>query len=206
MHGLAAVDRFGQRLVDQLAHLLRGHRGLSGVLAAGYVCRAIACVEDRVYGLFDGAGVLLEVGGVAKDHGGGKDRAEGVRLAGSGDVGSAAVHGFVEIDRSADGGRRKHAERASDDAGFVGEDVSEEVLGEDHVEVPGDVHDVHRHGVDELVFEGNVGIVLGDLGDGGAPELGDLEYVGLVDGSDFFAALGGELESYAGYANDLVRV
>ena len=90
---------------------------------------------------------------------------------------------------SADGGRGQHAERAGDDAGLVGEDVAEEVLGEDDVEVAGDVHDVHRHGVDKLVLEGDVGVVLGDFGDGGAPELRDFEDVGLVDGGDFLAAL-----------------
>ncbi len=62
---------------------------------------------------------------------------------------------------------------------------------------------MHRHGVDELVFEGDVGVVLGDFGDGGAPELRDLEDVGLVDGGDFLAALAGELEGDAGYADDL---
>ncbi len=94
-------------------------------------------------------------------------------------------------------------ERTGDDAGFVGEDVAEEVLCEDDVEVAGDVHDVHRHGVDELVLEGDVGVVLCDLGDGGAPELGDLEDVGLVDGGDLLAALAGEFEGYASYADDL---
>ena len=103
---------------------------------------------------------------------------------------------------AADGGGGEHAEGAGDDAGLVGEDVAEEVLGEDDVEVAGDVHDVHGHGVDELVLEGDVGVVLGDFGDGGAPELGDFEDVGLVDGGDFVAALGGELEGDAGDADD----
>ena len=47
------------------------------------------------------------------------------------------MHGLVEVDCAADGGRRQHAEGAGDDAGFVGEDVAEEVLGEDDVEVTG---------------------------------------------------------------------
>ncbi len=73
------------------------------------------------------------------------------------------MDGLVEVDRAADGGRRQHAERAGDDAGLVGEDVAEEVLGEDDVEVARDVHEVHRHGVDELVLEGDVGVVLARL-------------------------------------------
>ena len=42
-----------------------------------------------------------------------------------------------------------------------------------------------------------------DFGDGGAPELRDFEDVGLVDGGDFLAALGGEFEGDAGDADDL---
>src|ERR1700735_4266625 len=102
--------------------------------------------------------------------------------------------GFKEIEGAADGGRGKHAERAGDDTGFVGEDVAEEVLGEDDVEVARDVHDVHRYGVDELMLKGDGGIVFGDFGDGGAPELRHFEDVGFVDGGDLLAAIAGKIE------------
>src|ERR1700677_3271008 len=137
--------------------------------ASGYVGGAVAGFEDFGDGGLDGGGVLFEGGGVAKDHCGGEDCAERVGFAGAGDVGGGAVDGFVEVDLAADGGRGQHAEGAGDDAGFVGEDVAEEVFGEDDVEVSWRVHDVHGHGVDELVFESDAGIVLGDFGDGGAP-------------------------------------
>src|ERR1700733_7780793 len=113
------------------------------------------------------------------------------------------MHRLVAIDRAAYGRRGQHAEGAGDDAGLVGEDVAEEVLSEDHVEVAGDVHDVHRHGVDELVFEGDGGVFLRYFGYGGAPELGDLEDVGLVYGGDLLPAFAGEFEGYAGYADYL---
>ncbi len=51
---------------------------------------------------------------------------------------------------------------------------------------------------------GDVGVVLGEFVDGGAPELRDLEDVGLVDGGELLAALAGELEGDAGDADDLV--
>ncbi len=88
VHRLAAVDGFGERLVDAFAHLLRGDGLLAGLLAAGYVRGAVAGVENFVDGLLYGAGVLLEIGGVAENHGGGEDRAERVGLAGSRDVGA----------------------------------------------------------------------------------------------------------------------
>ena len=167
-----AVDGFGEGFVDELAHLLGGDVG--GGVAAGDVGGAVAGGEDFGDGGFDGLGFGFEVGGVAEDHGGGEDGAEGVGLAGAGDVGGGAVDGLVEIDLAADGGRGQHAERAGDDAGLVGEDVAEEVFGEDDVEVARDVHEVHGHGVDELVLDGDVGVFGLELVDGGAPELGAL--------------------------------
>ena len=53
------------------------------------------------------------------------------------------------------------------------------------------------------MLERDGGIVLGDFGNGGAPELRDFEDVGFVDGGDFLAALGGEFKGYAGDADDL---
>ena len=78
-------------------------------------------------GGFDGGGFLLEVGGVAEHHGGGEDRAEGVGFSRARNVWGRAMHRFEEVDLAADGGRGEHAEGAGDDAGFVGEDVAEEV-------------------------------------------------------------------------------
>ena len=173
------------------------------VSAAGDVGGAVAGGEDFLDGGLDGLRVLLEVGGVAEDHGGGEDGAEGVGFAGAGDVGGGAVDGLVEVDLAADGGGGEQAERAGDDGGLVGEDVAEEVFGEDDVEVARGVHEVHGHGVDELVLERDVGVVGAELGDGGAPELGDFEDVGLVDGGEFLAALAGELKGDAGDADDL---
>ena len=108
MHGLAAVDGFGEGLVDQLAHLLGADGGLAGLLGgfrlARYVGGAVAGVEDRVDGLLDGFGVLIQICGVAKDHGGGEDRAQGVGLAGARNVRGLSVDGLVEVDCAADGG------------------------------------------------------------------------------------------------------
>jgi len=63
---------------------------------------------------------------------------------------------------------------------------------------------VHRHGVDELVLEGDVGIILSDLRNRGAPELRNFKDVGLIDRGDLLAALTCEFEGDAGYTDDLV--
>ncbi len=66
--------------------------------------------------------------------------------------------------------RRQHAERAGEHRGFVGEDVAEHVLGDDHVEAARAGDELHRGVVDEHVVEGDVGVVGVDLGDDLAPE------------------------------------
>ena len=140
---------------------------------------------------------------MAQDHGGGEDGAERVGLALAGDVGRGAVHGLVEVDLAADGGRGQHAERAGDDAGLVGEDVAEEVLGEDDVEVAGDVHEVHRHGVDELVLEGDVGVVgLRLRRRWRARAASTSRTLALSTEVTFLRRLRGELEGDAGDADD----
>ena len=61
-----------------------------------------------------------------------------------------------------------------------------------------------QHRVDELMLDGDVGVFGLELVDGGAPELRALEDVGLVDLSEFLAALAGEVEGDAGDADDFV--
>ena len=82
-----------------------------------------------------------------------QDRRERVRLVLAGDVGRRAVHRLVEPDAAlAEARRRQHAERARDHRGLVGEDVAEQVLGDDHVEARRLAQQQHRHRVDELVL------------------------------------------------------
>src|SRR5215472_1984710 len=199
---LLLVDGLGEGAVNEAAHLVGGDvcRGV----AARDVGGAVAGGEDLVDGGFDGERVLFEPGGVTKEHRGGEDRAEWIGLALAGDVGCGAVDGLVEVDLAAERGGGQHAERAGDDAGLVGEDVAEEVFGEHDVEVARYVHEVHRHRVDELVLDGYVGVFGFQFVDGGAPELRALEYVGLVDLSQFLATLARELEGDAPDADDLV--
>src|SRR5579859_5748804 len=54
------------------------------------------------------------------------------------------------------------------------------------------------------MFEGDVGVILRDFGDGGAPELRDFEDVGLVDGGELLATLPRKLKGDAGDADDFV--
>ena len=129
-----------------------------------------------------------------------QDRARGVGRATPGDVGRRAVD-RLEDAGPAVGQRRRRCEpdAAADSGREVGEHVSEEVLGHDHVEGGGALDEQHRHRVDELMLERDAGVLLGDLAGHAPPELRGREHVGLVDARDPAAAATGE---HAGTLHD----
>ncbi len=98
------------------------------------------------------------------------------------DVRRRAVDRLVEAEPAgAEAGGRQHAERAGDHGGLVRQDVSEEVLGHDHVEATRLLHEQHGARVDQLVRERHVRVVLRHLFHDLDPELRHLQHVLLVD-------------------------
>ena len=68
-----------------------------------------------------------------------------------------------------------------DGAAEVGEDVAEEVVGDDHVVAPGSCDEVDAGGVDVVVGGLDVGVLGGDLVEGPLPQVaGEGQHVGLV--------------------------
>jgi hypothetical protein len=88
-------------------------------------------------------------------------------------------------------------------AASVGQDVPEEVLGDDDVELGRGAHELHGRVVHVHVGKFHVRIVPGLVNDHLAPQLGDLEHIGLVHGAQFLFALPGGLEAHPGDAADL---
>ena len=83
------------------------------------------------------------------------------------------------IERGAD------AETAGDLGSLVGEDVAEHVGGDDDVELAGIADQQRRHGVDEALLAGDVGVALGHLPRAGEEEtVGQPQHVRLVDDGD----------------------
>ena len=82
-------------------------------------------------------------------------------------------------------GAREHPDRAGQHRGLVGEDVAEQVLGEDHVEVARRGDELHRGVVDEHVLELDVRELLRVHAHHRlAPQPAGLQHVGLVDARD----------------------
>ena len=115
--------------------------------------------------------------------------------------------GLVERGAVAQACAGKHAERAREHGGLVGEDVAEGVLGHKDVELAGVVHKLHRAVVHKHVGCLYLRILSGDTMSRLAPQAAGLKDVGLVDGDDAMAGpAAGGVESPAHDALDLVLV
>ena len=108
----------------------------------------------------------------------------GVGLVLPGDVGGGAVD-RLEHGGPGAGGVQVAARGEPDPPGYraaeVGEDVAEEVVGDDHVVLLGRLHEVDARGVDVVVGGGDSGVVGRHLVERALPEVaGEGEHVGLV--------------------------
>ena len=93
--------------------------------------------DDARHGALDDVGLAREPERVPEQHRRAEDRADRIRDALAGDVGRRAVDRLVETARSvAERRAREEPERPGEHGRFVGEDVAEHVLGDDHVERP----------------------------------------------------------------------
>ena len=135
---------------------------------------------------------------MVEHHGDGQDRGGRVRDLAARDVGGGAVDGLEHAREGAVGvdvGRCGEADAATDRASEVGEDVAEEVVGDDRVEAcrVGDEED--RRGVDVQVVDDDVGELDADRAHRALPEpAGVHEHVRLVDEGEAAATGGRGLE------------
>lgn len=97
-----------------------------------------------------------------------------------------AVALALTVGRCGEGSTGEEAEGAGDDGGLVGDDVAEQVAGDNHtVESAGVLHHQHGGGVDEVVAELQLGeLLLHDLSHGLAPQTAGGHDVGLVERPD----------------------
>jgi len=154
-----------------------------------------------LHGGLDGVGCGGFSKRVAEHHGNGKDLRDGVGDALAGDVGSGAAGGFKHAEVESvladlsEAGAGEHAEGAGDHGHFVGEDVAEEVFGDEDVEGVGALDHLHGGVVDVKVVEGDIGIEGADFVGGFTPEHGGGEDVRFVNGGETFVAAHGGFES-----------
>ncbi len=96
------------------------------------------------------------------------------------------------------GGRRQHADGASQHRSFVRQNVTEHVIGHHHVELFRRSHQLHGRVVDVHVAQLYVRIVLGHLLHHFAPQLAGGQHVGLVDRTQLLATHARHVEADAG--------
>ncbi len=123
------------------------------------------------------------------EHEGGRaDRRDGVGRARAGDVVGGTVDGLeqrrpragrVEVGRGGESDPPRHR------SGQVGEDVAEEVVGDDDVVAVGSLHEVDAGRVDMVVVTGHPGVLRRHLVDHPLPQVsGECEDVRLVHQSE----------------------
>ena len=110
---------------------------------------------------------------VVEHQDGAPDGAARVRDALAGDVGRRAVHGLEQprhVAARAEVGARGHAHAALQGRAEIGQDVAEEVRGDDDVEAVGPQHHARRERVHEHVLVADAGMARGHLGGDLVPE------------------------------------
>ena len=125
-----------------------------------------------------------------------EDRADRVSPALASHARSAAVDRLVDTapaaigraTRGADAGRGKQTDRSSKHGRFIGQDVAEHILHDDHVEARRLANQPHRHRVDQHMLDGDIGIVRCDFFDDVSPQTRGREHVHLVDACQLLAA------------------
>ena len=102
---------------------------------------------------------------------------------------------------------RQHAEGAGEHGGDIGEDIAEQIVGDDHVILLGPAHELHGAVVGQHMFKGHIGIAFGlNAGDDFVPQHAGLHHVALFGGGHAVLAGAGEFESHAGDALDFIGV
>ena len=182
-----------------------------GAGAGAEVARAIAFTQTAFDRLPDYLGFGAQAERMLEQHRRGQDGGERIGLVAARDIRGAAVNRLEQPDAASGGvelvaerGRRQQAHRSRQHRGFVGQDVAEHVLGDDHVEVARPADEMHRHRVDQHVLESDVLEFGADLAGDLAPQPRGGQDVGLVDRGQALAALARELEGVAQHADDFL--
>ena len=107
---------------------------------------------------------------IAQHHRGGEDGGERIGLALPGDIGRGAVDRLVQpLARAIERGGGQHADRPGAHARLIRQDIAEQIAGDDHVELAGVAHQLHRGIVDIHVAQRDFGIFGRNLGHHIAP-------------------------------------
>ena len=156
----------------------------------------------------------VHVEGIAQRHAERGDRRDRVGEAFAGNVRRRAVHGFVKrlapaglLIGCAERGRRQHAERARHHRGFVGQNVAEQIVGDDDVELLRVADQLHCAVVGQDVLEldvRSVGLVRSPVTTS-LPQHACAHDVVLLGRMDLVAALARQIEGDLGDALDFVR-
>ncbi len=114
------------------------------------------------------------------------------------------MDGFVQPEPSlCQAGRGQHSYGAGNHAGFIGQDITEHVGGNNHIELFRVPHQLHCGIVHVHMLKGHVGIIPGNLCDHFPPQPRAFQDICLVDTGNLSASLSCDFKSYPGDALNL---
>ena len=105
------------------------------------------------------------------------------------------MHGLIERMPLAQAGRGQQANGTGDHRGLIAQNISEDVVRQNHVERGGLGDQLHGASIDIEMAQFHVRIRHGDALDHLAPQLGAFQHVGLIDRRNAPAADSGQLKS-----------
>mmetsp|Transcript_2380 Transcript_2380/g.5147 ORF Transcript_2380/g.5147 Transcript_2380/m.5147 type:complete len:372 (+) Transcript_2380:11-1126(+) len=198
-NGFHCGDGFG----DGLTHFNASHE-LATITVDLDVGRSESVFQNLLDGLLQDFGLLGTVQIVLQHHGSTQDHGQWVRLVFPGNVGRRSVAGFEDTGSGFSNGRRgEHTERSNQHGGFVTKNISENIAGDNGVELFGPSDELHGGVVDVHMAELDVGKVLGDdIGNDFSPQLAHVQDVGLIDTAQFTGTLAGDVTGNTGNAID----
>ena len=178
---------------DRVTHLAGAHFARVRFTGAEDVARAMTGFNGVTHGTFNRRRRVVQTKAVAEHQGAGEDLRDGVRQIFARDVRGSAARGFIDAEdfvaiRRAQAGAGQHTERTTERRRFIAQNIAEHIFAEQHVELRGLEHELHRAIVHEHVIERHVGIFFGDAGDGFAPEDAVFQHVRFIDARQFLAA------------------
>uniref|UniRef100_A0A914Y8I1 Uncharacterized protein n=1 Tax=Panagrolaimus superbus TaxID=310955 RepID=A0A914Y8I1_9BILA len=192
--------------VESGQHRIRGGGGTHRLALRGQIGSEHAIIQHGVHRRFHRGGFCFQPQRMAQQHRRAEDRRVRIGDALAGDVRGRTMDRLVDADRTgfAERGRGQQAQRAGQHRRLIGEDVAEHVLGDDHVVLARLGQQVHRHRIDQLVFQCHVRELLApDACRHVTPQARGFQHVGLVHAGHVAATLLRQTERTAQHALDL---
>mmetsp|Transcript_128601 Transcript_128601/g.222164 ORF Transcript_128601/g.222164 Transcript_128601/m.222164 type:complete len:218 (-) Transcript_128601:456-1109(-) len=158
-------------------------------------------IQNRLDSILNGLGLHLEIEGVPEHHSCTEDGSQGVGDTLACNVRGRAMDRFIQSKSTlVQRGTGQQSQRARQYRSLIRQNVTKDVGGDKHVEIPRPSDQVHSKGIDQCVLYFDVReLLLHHTGDNLTPQARACQDVGLIHTGDLIASLAGQLRSHTCY-------